>query len=71
MSNGTIVGYPGAKPYSGEGLLFEPCDILVPCAVEKVITKDNANKIKAKVSLLYVYRLGLICSLCADNSRRC
>ena len=60
MTNGTIVGYPGAKAYEGEGLLFEACDILVPAAIEKVINKDNANKIKAKVSLLYVYCLGVI-----------
>lgn len=47
--NGTIVGFPGAKLYEGENLMFEPCDIFVPAAIEKVITKDNAHKIQAKV----------------------
>lgn len=46
---GTIVGFPGAKPYEGENLMFEECDIFVPAAVEKVITSENAHKIKAKI----------------------
>lgn len=49
MTTGTIVGYPKAKAYEGESLLFEECDILVPAATEKVINKDNAHKIRAKV----------------------
>lgn len=48
--NGTVVGFPGAKPYEGESLMYEECDIFVPAAVEKVITSENAHKIKAKVS---------------------
>lgn len=49
INNGTIVGFPGAEPYKGENLLYEECDIFVPSAVEKVITKDNANKFNCKI----------------------
>lgn len=52
--NGTIVGFPDAEAYEGENLMFEECDILVPAATEKVITKDNAGKLKCRVSWILV-----------------
>jgi len=50
VNNGTINGFPGAEKYD-ENLLYHPVDILVPAATEKVIHKENAHLIKAKVRL--------------------
>lgn len=48
QENGTIAGFPDAKPYDGD-LLLAQCDILVPAASERQLTKDNAHEVKAKV----------------------
>ncbi|HVV54857.1 MAG TPA: Glu/Leu/Phe/Val dehydrogenase [Mucilaginibacter sp.] len=50
-STGSILGYPGAKrefKRSGEGL-EQPCDILVPAALENQITEANVRNIQAKI----------------------
>ena len=44
-----LAGYPKAEPISNEDLLTLDCDVLVPAALENVITSKNARKIKAKV----------------------
>ncbi len=45
-----ITGFPGATdlPASGDALEL-PCDILVPAALENVITKENAPRIQARI----------------------
>lgn len=48
LANGTIVGFPGAAPYEGS-ILEADCDILIPAASEKQLTKKNAHNIKAKI----------------------
>lgn len=47
---GTIADYPGGQPISNEALLELDVDILVPAALENVITAQNAGRIKAKIS---------------------
>ncbi|CAM4598343.1 glutamate dehydrogenase, mitochondrial isoform X1 [Caretta caretta] len=46
--HGTIVGFPKAEPYDGS-VLEVPCDILIPAAIEKQLTKDNAHRVQAKI----------------------
>jgi glutamate dehydrogenase/leucine dehydrogenase len=46
---GSIVGFPGTKTISNDELLELDVDVLVPAALENVITEENANKIKAKI----------------------
>jgi len=46
---GTVVGYPGTDRLTNEELLELECDVLIPSALEKVITAKNAAKIKAKI----------------------
>lgn len=48
IKQGSIQGYPSAKfVENGEAVLEEECDILIPAAMEGVIHKDNAARIKA------------------------
>lgn len=50
QANGTIVGFPDSAPYEGS-ILEADCDILIPAASEKQLTKSNAHNIKAKVTI--------------------
>lgn len=43
-----IKGYSKGEPISNEQLLTLKCDVLAPCAMENVITGDNAPKVQAK-----------------------
>ena len=47
--SGTVVGMPGTSRISNDDLLTMKCDILVPAALENVITLNNAEQIKAKI----------------------
>lgn len=46
---GALTGTPQTKNISNEQLLELDCDVLVPAALENVLTKDNAGQIKAKL----------------------
>jgi len=47
--NGTIHGFPGAEPHDPAHLLITDCDVLIPAAIENVITSQNAFKVKARI----------------------
>ncbi|MBP3953823.1 Glu/Leu/Phe/Val dehydrogenase [Gemmata sp. G18] len=45
----TIVGFPEAEAIPDAELLITPCTVLVPAAMERVITAENAGKLKCRV----------------------
>ncbi|HSB36761.1 MAG TPA: Glu/Leu/Phe/Val dehydrogenase [Thermoanaerobaculia bacterium] len=46
----TISGFPGATNHAtSEEALFLDCDVLVPAALENVITRANAARVRAKI----------------------
>ncbi len=49
QKTGSVIGYQGTKQVTNEQLLELNVDVLLPCALENVLTKENANKVKAKV----------------------
>ncbi len=50
-NTGHLKDFPGAKNIAHEKLLELPCDLLIPAALENIITSANADKIKAKAIL--------------------
>ena len=50
LESGSVVGFPGAREISNAELLELPVDIIFPSALENVITRRNAPRIKAKIS---------------------
>lgn len=49
QSTGSVTGFPGSKAISNEELLELDVAVLMPSALESVITEQNAAKIKAKL----------------------
>ncbi|MBD0317833.1 MAG: Glu/Leu/Phe/Val dehydrogenase [Thermoleophilia bacterium] len=47
--NGTLAGLPGADEVTNEELLVLDCDVLAPCALEQVLTAENADDVKARI----------------------
>jgi glutamate dehydrogenase (NAD(P)+) len=48
---GALAGLKGADEITNEELLLLDCDVLAPCALEQVITEENAPQVKAKIIL--------------------
>jgi glutamate dehydrogenase (NAD(P)+) len=47
--HGSLQGFDGATPISADELLTLECDVLVPAAVEAVITEHNAGKLRCRI----------------------
>ena len=46
---GSLAGLKGAEEITNDELLLLECDVLAPCALEQVITTDNAGQVKAQI----------------------
>ena len=49
QETGSLEGLRGAEPISNEDLILLDCDVLAPCALEQVITAENADQVKARI----------------------
>ena len=48
-TSGSVKGFAGAEPLDLGAVLTTDCDVLIPAALENVITRENADAIKARV----------------------
>jgi glutamate dehydrogenase (NAD(P)+) len=46
---GALAGLKGAEAISNDDLLLVDCDVLAPCALEQVVTEENADHVKAQI----------------------
>jgi len=46
---GSIVGFKESEPIAPDELLCQPCDVLAPAALDRVITGANAGKLRCKI----------------------
>jgi glutamate dehydrogenase (NAD(P)+) len=49
QETGSLAGLKDADQVTNEDLLLLECDVLAPCALEQVITSENADKVKARI----------------------
>jgi glutamate dehydrogenase (NAD(P)+) len=49
LSTGSVLDYPGANNITNEELLELDVDILIPAALENIITDKNAERVKPKI----------------------
>jgi len=49
QERGTLAGLANAEAVTNEELVELPCDIFAPCALEQVVTEENADRVKAQV----------------------
>jgi glutamate dehydrogenase (NAD(P)+) len=49
QETGSVQGLEGSEDISNDELLLLECDVLAPCALEQVITRDNADRVRAGI----------------------
>jgi glutamate dehydrogenase (NAD(P)+) len=49
QERGTLSGLAHAEAVTNDELVELPCDIFAPCALEQVVTEENADRVKAKI----------------------
>jgi len=49
QEHGTLAGLTDSEAVTNEELVELPCDIFAPCALEQVVTEENADRVKATV----------------------
>jgi glutamate dehydrogenase (NAD(P)+) len=47
--NKNLQGFPGGDAISNEQMMELPCTVLIPAALERVITEKNAAKLKCRI----------------------
>jgi glutamate dehydrogenase (NAD(P)+) len=48
-NRGGLADLNGGEPITNDDLIAIDCDVLAPCALEQVVTEDNADSIRARV----------------------
>ncbi len=48
-TNKSLQGYAGGEALTNDELLEQPCTVLIPAALERVITEKNAGKLKCRM----------------------
>jgi glutamate dehydrogenase (NAD(P)+) len=46
---GSVTGFPGGEAIGNDQILEQPCDVLIPAAIDSVINERNADRIKALI----------------------
>ncbi len=49
LEHRTVAGFPGGDPIEGSEVLTWGADVLVPAAIEDVLTEDNARDVRARI----------------------
>jgi glutamate dehydrogenase (NAD(P)+) len=49
QESGSLAGLANADAVTNEELVELDCDILAPCALEQIVTEENADRVKAKI----------------------